>query len=276
MNERSALQVTYDLNDVLDILRAAQNKKLYEPRRLRASVIDHFLYSGRFNSVLGLDGFKIFKSKLKDIIGRVNDDDFGPNLVNLDKMFEALLDSGLYYVDEHLPDGLAFFKTDDRWLTAYRYIAKNFPDISYSDFRVIVNRFKDTMGHSIYVEPTDSALFKAMAENSALFQAVVDVKAALMQMSHKQLRDVCEKEGIGSARSIGETANRIIDKCGERALAYIPEQFRARKSQIIKDQELATGNDIIRLDRYLREISKVVRQDLIQFVNQRRKSPWSE
>lgn len=275
MSERSTIQVTYDLDDVLEILRRGQNKKLYEPRRIKVSVIDHFLYSGRFNSVLGLDGFKIFKTKLKEVIARVNDDDFGPNLINLDKMFEALLDSGLYYVEKHLPEELAFLKKDERWLTAYRYIAKNFPDISYTDFRVIVNRFKDAKGHSIYVDSTDSDLLRAMAEDSKLFEVVTDVKAALMQMSLRQLRDICAKEEIGSARSLEDTADRIVAKCGESGLGYIPQEFRSRRSLIIKDDELAVGDDIIHLDTYLRAISKVVREDLIEFVNSRRQNQWS-
>lgn len=275
MSDRSTIQVTYNLDDVLEILRRGQNKKLYEPRRIKVSVIDHFLYSGRFNSVLGLDGFKIFKAKLKEVIARVNDDDFGPTLINLDKMFEALLDSGLYYVEKHLPEELDFLKTDERWLTAYRYIAKNFPDISYTDFRVIVSRFKETRGHSIYVESTDSDLLRAMAKDSKLFQVVVDVKAALIQMSLRQLRDICAKEGIGSARSLEETADRLVVKCGDRGLAYIPEEFRNRRSLIIRDEELATGDDIIHLDTYLRAISKVVREDLIAFVNSRRQNQWS-
>jgi len=275
VSDRSTIQVTYNLDDVLEILRRGQNKKLYEPRRIKLSVIDHFLYSGRFNSVLGLDGFKIFKAKLKEVIARVNDDDFGPNLINLDKMFEALLDSGLYYVEKHLPEELAFLKKDERWLTAYRYIAKNFPDISYTDFRVIVNRFKDARGHSIYVDSTDSDLLRTMAEDSKLFEVVVDVKSALMQMSLRQLRDICAKEGIGSAHSLEETADRIVQKCGKLALGYIPQEFRNRRSLIIRDEELATGDDIIHLDTYLRAISKVVREDLIEFVNSRRQNQWS-
>jgi len=275
VKERSAIQVTYDLNDVLEILRRGQNKKLYEPRRIKVSVIDHFLYSGRFNSVLGLDGFQIFKAKLKEVIARVNDDDFGPNLINLDKMFEALLDSGLYYVEKHLPPELAFLKADERWLTAYRYIARNFPEISYVEFRLIVNRFKDTMGHSFYVETGDSDLFKAIAENSKLFKIVVDIKAALMQMSMRQLRDICAKEGIAASRRLEETADRIVGKCGELALGYVPQECRSRRSLIIRDEELATGEDIIHLDTYLRAISKVVREDLIEFVNSRRQNQWS-
>ena len=275
MSERSTIQVTYDLNDVLEILRAGQNKKLYEPRRIKVSVIDHFLFSGRFNSVLGLDGFKIFKAKLKEVIARVNDDDFGPNLINLDKMFEALLDSGLYYEEKHLPEELAFLKKDERWLTAYRYIAKNFPDILYTEFSVIVNRFKDARGHSIYIDSTDSDLLRAMAEDSKLFEVVVDVKSALMQMSLRQLRDICAKEEIGSARSLEETADRIVAKGGHRGLAYIPLEFRNRRSLIIRDEEVATGDDIIPLDTYLSAISKVVREDLIEFVNSRRQNQWS-
>lgn len=274
MSKRSTIQVAYDLSDVLEILRAAQNKKLYDSRRIKLSDIDDFLYSGRFRSVLGLDGFKIFKSKLKELIARVNDDEVGANIINLDKMFEILLDSGVYYVEEYLPEDLAFLKTDERWLTAYRYIAKHFPDISFADFRIVVSRFKDTMGHSMYVESSDPDLLRAMGEDSKLFEIVVDVKSTLMQMSLRQLREICEKEGVDSARSIEETADRIVENCGERALQYIPEEFKGRRSLIIKDQELATGDDILRLDSYLRAMSKVVREDLVQFVIRRRQSQW--
>lgn len=275
MSERPTLQVTYDLNDVLAILRTAGNKKLFEPRRIKPSVIDHFLFSGRFNSVLGPDGFRIFKAKLKEVIVRVNEGDFGPNIINLDKLFEVLLESGVYYVEKHLPDELAFLKKDERWLTAYRYIAKNFPDITYSDFRVIVKRFKDARGYSFYVEPTDSDLLKAMTGSSDLFQVVVEVKAALMQLSMKQLRGICDLEGIDSARSREETADRIVEKCGDRALEHVPEGLKGRKSLIIKDDELAKGEDIVHLDSYLRTISKVVREDLIRFVAERRSRTWA-
>ncbi|MGH9428024.1 MAG: hypothetical protein ACRD2L_17200, partial [Terriglobia bacterium] len=121
---------------------------------------------------------------------------------------------------------------------------------------------------------SDSDFLRGLAENSKLFRVVVDAKAALMQMDLKQLRSICEGIGIGSARSIEGTADRIVEECGQRALEHVPEQFKARRSLIIKDQELATGEDIIRLGAYLREISKVVRQDLVQFVNERRKNSW--
>lgn len=268
-------EVNYDLEDVLAILRAGQNRKLAEPRQIRASVIDHFLFSERFNSVLGLDGFQIFKFKLKEIIARVNEDDFGPNLINLDKLFEALLDSGLYYNEDHLPEELAELAQDARWLTAYRYIAKNFPEITYQDFRVIVNRLKDARGHSFYVQPSDTKELVEMAQRSELFEVVADVKASLLQMNMRQLRDICEREGIASARGLAETADRIIVKCGDRAGDDIPEEYRGRRSLIIKDQELATGDDIIRLDAYLRAIARVVREDLVRFVSRCRHSRWS-
>jgi hypothetical protein len=113
-----------------------------------------------------------------------------------------------------------------------------------------------------------------MAQDSKLFEVVTDVKAALMQMSLRQLRDICAKEGIGSARSLEETADRIVAKCGDLGLAYIPQEFRNRRSLVISDEELATGDDIIHLDTYLRAISKIVREDLIEFVTSRRQNQW--
>lgn len=156
----SNLEVRYDLGAVREILTRTNNRKTYEIRNVSTNVIDHFLYSGRFNSVLGPEGFSIFKEKMKDVIKRVNDEDFGLNYINLDEMFEALLDSGVYYVEEYIPSDLEILKTDQRWLTTYRYIASNFPGISIADFRVIRNRFEETKGYSFYIESDDSAFLQ--------------------------------------------------------------------------------------------------------------------
>jgi hypothetical protein len=85
-----SLSCAYTLGDAIAILERAENRKLFELRRIPSSVVDHFLLSGRFNSVLGLDGFRIFKEKLKDVIGKVNENDFGSNYINLDIMFEMI------------------------------------------------------------------------------------------------------------------------------------------------------------------------------------------
>ena len=270
---KTRVDVTYDMNDVFSILKSSENAKEYEIRKVAISVVDTFLYSGRFNSVLGQDGFGIFKDRLKEVLKKVNDNDFGANYVNLDKMYEALLASGVYYLDEYLPKDINFLKTDQRWLTAYRYVARNFPDISYQDFREVVKRFQETSGHSIYIAKDDSETLRQVATVAGLFNEVIDLKAALLQLSQKQLRSIGEQLGVPGARSNEETASRIVEATGDKALALIPEGFRSRKSLLIKDTELATGPDIINLDSYLRAIAKVVRQDLVSFIDQRRN--WS-
>lgn len=269
------MEIIYDLHDAVQLLESGQNRKLLEARKLKTSVLNHFLYSGRFNSVLGLEGFNIFREKLKDVFSRVNNKDFGANIINLDKMFEALLDSGVYYVEEYLPDELSFLKSDNRWLTAYRYIAKNFPYVAYKDFREIVKRFQSSRGHSIFVDPSDSDFFQNMAKNSHLFEVTVDLKAALLQLNQKELKGICEVGDVQPARSLSETADRILNALGERVSDHLPAKIHGRLSLAIKDQELATGDDIIGLDTYLRAISKVVREDLVNFVTSRQYSQWS-
>jgi hypothetical protein len=264
------VHINFSLDDAIAILRDGDNRKLYEARRVKASNLDYFLLSGRFNSVLGLAGFNEFKARLKILIERVNAANATPQLINLDEMFEVLLSSGLYYVDEHLPAELSFLTTDDRWLTAYRYIACNFPDIGYRDFRTIVSRLKDANGHAFYVERDDSAKLRGLLTPSRLFQMVVDAKAALMQLSLRELRDICARTEIAPARSRDATVSRIVEKCGDQALAYVQLSHGTRSSLIMRDVELATGADLIQLDRYLREIAKVVREDLIAFVGKRR------
>lgn len=269
---KTGSEISYDLNDVIEILRRAGNKKLFEIKTVRPTFLDSFLFSGRFNSVLGLDGFQFFKDQLKEVIKKVNAHDFGANYINLDRMYEVLLSSGVYYVEEHLPSELQILKSDVRWLTAYRYIAKNFPDLNYKDFREIVKRFKDTSGHSFFVTESDSKELQSVGAKSALFDESIDAKAAFLQMPLKDLKALAEGIGVHAARSIEETANRIIEKAGTNALSLISEEFKKRRTLFIRDQELATGTDLVNLDEYLRLVAKVVREDLVQFINRQRQT----
>lgn len=260
----------YTLLDAVVILRRYSSPKLNEVRRVPSNVVDHFLLSGRFNSVLGLEGFRIFKEKLKDVISKVNENDFGSNYINLDVMFEALLDSGVYYLNDYLPEEIVYLKSDERWLTAYRYIAANFPEIPYKDFRKIVTRFEESRGYAFYIEPNDSEFLRQITSNSNLFKEIVDIKAALLQLRWNELKSICDLFAVRAARSLADTADRIIEAGGDKVIQYLPKKTHERRSLIICDQELASGDDIIRLDKYLRVLAKLVRSDFVQFVTDRR------
>ena len=260
----------FNLDDVLTILRNAGNKKVSHFKKVKASFLDNFLFSGKFNSVLGLDGFEQFKANLRTLVKSVNSDGFKSNYMNLDEMFEVLLNSGVYYVEDHLPEELSFLKKDDRWLTAYRYISKNFPEIGYKDFRTIVKRFQETDGHSFYIQAGDSSKLLGLVDHSGLFKVVKDAKASLLQMSMKELKQICDRLNIQGSRSIEETSERIIDAAKEKIFDFLPEAIGERKTLFIKDEELATGADVIHLDQYLRIIAKVVREDLSNFIDNQR------
>lgn len=266
----SEIHLSTDFAPVLFILSLHRNKILTENRKIPITIIDHFLYSGKFNSVLGPEGFQIFKDKLKEVIKDVNNEDYGTNFINLDEMYEVLLDSGVYYNSISLPDELKELEYDDRWLTAYRYIAFNFPNICYKDFRTIVNRFEESRGYAFYVEENDSQFLKSLCDNSSLFKEVVDIKAVLLQCKQKELREICDKFEIQSARSLVETVDRLFEAVGDALLGEIPHDKKSRKSLVIRDQELANGNDLIHLDKYLRKIAKVVRAQFVDFLIDRR------
>jgi hypothetical protein len=270
MREKKQLNIEYALDDALDILRQGQNRLLLEPRKVRPAFLDTFLFSGRFNSVLGLDGFQFFKDELKELVKRVNADDFGQNYINLDTMYQTLLKSGVYYEDKYLPDELTQLQTNTRWLTAYRYIAKNFPEINYKDFREIVKRFRDSDGHSFFISKEDSPGLRAIMQHHQLFKETIDGKASLLQLTQSQLRAICEKTGAKPARSTEDTADRILSIVGSKILDYLPNEAKSLQTFFIKDEDLATGQDIISLDIYLRAISKVVRSDLSDFINKQR------
>lgn len=267
---KEILAVSYDLKDVFDILQKSSNKKVTETKKVRPTFIDTFLYSGRFNSVLGLDGFQLFKDQLKDVVKKVNSDDFKSNYINLDSMFEVLLSSGVYYVEDHLPEELKIMKTNSRWLTAYRYVAKNFTKINYKEFREIVKRLKDSDGHSFYIKPDDTDALLSITKNMELFRESIDAEAALLQLTQKELKTICDRIGIKAARSIEDTVKKIIEIHGQDAITHLPDNAKSRRTLFIKDEELATGNDIVELDEYLRQIAKVVREDLVAFIDKQR------
>jgi len=269
-NKVDSVDPEYNLVEVFSILRDHANRKLWGVRKVPPTILDHFLLSGRFNSVLGLEGFKIFKDKLREVVKSVNADDFGANYINLDEMFEALLDSGVYYLDEYLPDELAELRSDGRWLTAYRYIANNFSHIGYRDFRTIVMRFNDTDGYSFYVDTSDSEFLRHVTENSSLFREVVDLKAALLQLGMKELREIAIHLGVAPAKSIADTVERLLHEDPEKIGPLLPAGKSDRRQLVIIDQELATGGDLSRVDKYLRSLSKVMRNDLVAFINKSR------
>ena len=98
-------------------------------KRIESSAIDEFLFSGRYNSVVGPDGFKNFKDNLKTLVDAANNGISKENLINLDEFFK-LSKSGIYYEANYLSDNLEQ-DYGANWLTAYRFISKNLPSVTY-------------------------------------------------------------------------------------------------------------------------------------------------
>jgi hypothetical protein len=162
----STFQVSYVLDDVLEILRAGRNKKLFASRPVRAASLDEFLCSGRFNSVLGLDGFRIFKNELEAAVERLDDTPLAPTHV-----LEVLLHSGVHYADEHRPSRIPALAADPRRPAAYRHLAKSFARLSWADFTALVARVKGSRGRSAHV--ADRATGDDVVELDAYLRAVV-------------------------------------------------------------------------------------------------------
>ena len=262
--------VPFEVKTALNILYRRDNRKLQNTRNIPIKIIDDFLFSGKFNSVLGPEGFNHFKTCLKDITKDINSNNFSANIINLDKMFETLLDSGLYYNEEFLPPDFKNANEDVRWLTAYRYIAKNFPEINYKDFRTIIKRFQETRGYSFYIEQNDSKYLLNILNKKELFIEIVDLKAELLQLNQTELKSICNYLQVQPARSLNDTADRIVELDENLVRKYLPQKTKTRTNLVIKDDELATGNDLINLDKYLRELAKIIRSDFADFILSKR------
>ena len=170
------LQISYGLDDVVAILRAGRNRKLVERRRVTAAALDDFLFSGRFNSVLGLEGFRIFKTKIRRLAAHLNDADFGSHLLRGDEAIEALLASGVHYTVQ----ARAPLAPTDRRLVAFRWVARRFAELSAADFALLVARFVEARCRFTHIGVNDSAALRDLASDANVFQPATDAREILL------------------------------------------------------------------------------------------------
>lgn len=272
MTGDSAYQVSYGLDDVLEILRAGGSRKLRGPRPLPAAVLDDFLLSGRLNSVLGLDGFRIFTARLRGTLARAHagGDWTGATPAEL---LEALLHSGVHYADAHRPPHLPALESDARRRAAFRHLAKVFAAVPYADFATLAARGKAARGRWLHVEPGDSAALRALAGDARRCAPVDAAKAALLALAPAELHAICRARGVAPARSLDATAARLVAHCQGDVSAYAPVPA-GRRTFVLRDRDLATGDDVVRLDAYLRAVAPALGDDLRAFVAPRCRAPW--
>lgn len=261
--------VDYEFNlDLVNVISLIKNSEYQESiKKIKLSDVDQFLYNGKYNSVLGPDGFIYFKNELKTIIDGVNKQTNKDNFINLDAFFEILLRSGLYYEYDHTPSELKSLDTVDGWLTAYRFISKNFKTITYKEFRSIVKDIQKSDGNTIEFEEKDkcSELYKKVSD-SGLFNTRVNTSSILSKYEMTKLRDLCEKFGVIPKRSKVEIISELVKN--QDLVSFLEDSSKGNELYFtINDTDLVTGLNIIHLDKYLREMSKLIRNELFDFVS---------
>lgn len=268
-----ATQIDFCLNIINDY-----DEKSYIPSKTTVSPtdIDMFLYSGKYNSVLGPEGFKYFKNNLKNLASEANKGTSKENLINLDEFFEVLIHAGIYYEFDQLPDDLKNSSDDLGWLTAYRFISNNFPSMTYMEFRQVVKNLSKSKGKVLEFSPEEknNKLYKKII-SSEVFKESLSLIHILSTLSMDKLRDLCSTLNIQSRRSKEETINEIIATDNvETAIKDIKHVTNNGLIFSLKDTDLVNGNDIIKLDKYLRDISKHIRQELINFIENKQSNTF--
>lgn len=263
----SPIEYEFDSNltNVISLIKNSEYQEFI--KKIKLSDVDQFLYNGKYNSVLGPDGFIYFKNELKTIIDGVNKQTNKDNFINLDDFFEVLLRSGLYYEYDHTPSELKSLDTIDGWLTAYRFISKNFKTITYKEFRSIVKDIQKSDGNTIEFAEKDksSELYKKVSD-SGLFNTGVNISSILSKYEMTKLRDLCEKFDVVPKRSKLEIVSELIKN--DELVSYLESLTSGNDLYFtINDIDLVTGVNIIHLDKYLREMSKLIRNELFDFVS---------
>lgn len=268
MENHSHPKIEKSLEYEISLIKKSDNSKLLsQNKKINTSDIDDLLLSGKFNSVLGPDGFKLFKKELKGIMNDVNKGKNKDNFINLNDLFEVLLHSGIYCEDTFLPDDMKTAMQDLNWLTAYRFINKNLHGITYDEFRLIVKNLNKTNGSTINFEESEkkSSLYKKICETN-VFSAEVNAREILSTLSMSDLRELCKEFQVASKRSKEETIESLLDN--DFIVLQIESQNNGKSDPLvfsINDKDLVSGKDIILLDNYLRDVAKHIRNEIFQF-----------
>lgn len=265
---KTSIDINTDLKYEIQLVNTLNDGEYFaDDKKIKVADIDQFLLSGRFNSVLGPEGFKLFKDEIKKIIESVNKKTNKDNFINLDKLFEILLHSGLYYEYQYLPENMQYLDDDQGWLTAYRFISKNFKGIKYEELRSIVKDLNKTDGNTLEFDSSDikSKLYQKVT-TSGLFEESSSAESILASLSLTDIRSICKENNISSKRSKEETIAEVLKN--EIVCRNIENDFNNKNALIftLKDYDLVSGKSIIHLDKYLRDVAKNIRSELFDFV----------
>ncbi len=106
-------KVNFDLKNELTYLRKQNSKLLNTNKRIKASQLDTFLFSGKFNSVLGIDGIRTLKALIYD---NVSSDE---NILDFE---DFIFQSGFFYEYEYSTEVMKELENDKSWKTFYRIL----------------------------------------------------------------------------------------------------------------------------------------------------------
>jgi hypothetical protein len=269
LNKSETPAIEYRLDYSLSLVSTSEkHSAVVDDKNIRVGDIDQFIFSGKLNSVLGPSGFKIFKDKLKDILNEINKGMNKENFINLDDLVEVLLKSGVYYNFTSVPEGLEYKNEELGWLTAYRFLAKNFKTIDYKFLRTLSEAIKrgNLVAIEFSKEESKTAVFELIKTNKS-FIACSDAKDVLPCLSMSELKDIAEKSGAEKKRSRDEQVIELLKI--QDIQKYVNNLGKDENATLIynfKNKDLIKLQDIIYLDKYLREISKCIRNDLFDFV----------
>lgn len=241
-------------------------------RKLDKGHVDELIYSGKFNSVLGPDGIKKFRESIWNIVKKENKGEGKSNLINLSDLFELLMESGVYYESGIIEDVDSIVSEYPNVLTAYRYIVKNFENIEYKEYREITKSLQKYGGDSLSLKEIqlNSKLLKKIRESS-LLESAGDAKSILESITLSDIRNICKEIGVSSKRSKAETIEHLLSI--PKAIKQIETKFENKaNSEIvsIRDIDLVRGEHIVVLDKYLRELSKHIREEVLRVINEKR------
>ena len=120
--------IIYSINDEIDYLLKNNKELLYSRNRIKSSLIHNYLFTGKFNSIIGVEGLRLFKEALMEIDYSSESFEMKSNVYK-----KLIYNSGLFFEYEEASESLKKFYDEHDHRTIHRILLTKFTDMEYEN-----------------------------------------------------------------------------------------------------------------------------------------------
>lgn len=174
--------MNYSIEAELKIVLESNPEYFFLKKKLKKQMLDRFMFSGRLNSVLGIEGLTLFKNVLFEHLEESFDQTKEAPIIDPIVLKDLVFSSGIYYEYEYASESIRALEDKYEWRSLHRLIlrkklAKSFKDVNLEKFKT---EFSKHFSH--YSEEDEMSLM--IGVNAMSDELLMDLKKYIIEEYH--------------------------------------------------------------------------------------------